>query len=311
MLLGLVETALVEGYLTDVAHVDGVHHGIAGPVHGVLCPLVQLERLVPLAAEVGEHAEHVEHTRLAREIVELFEQGQGTDPVDRLLQLAELHLGVVDEPERVRERLFVPDRLGLGDRERAPLDGVPVASLVLAATAVPAQDFGPLARRLVALVPLEDVESLGDPAENARIPVEPGLDPRQFQCEARFSQRVVVDEAPSRPVGGCCLDVGARAVPGVAERLVDLGELGLARAASRLRRGAPARRTRPPPGSRRRPLLSRRRRASTTRLRGSAARADNGRTTAPAVLPPCPGCRRMASPALACSSRRSRYESPS
>jgi hypothetical protein len=88
VLLGVIEAALVESDLTDVGDIDRVHDGIAGSVHGDLRPLVQLKRLVPLAAKVGEHAEHVEYTRLAREVVELFEKGEGTDPVDRLLELA-------------------------------------------------------------------------------------------------------------------------------------------------------------------------------------------------------------------------------
>ena len=199
-MLGLLEATLIELDLTDVEHVDGVHDNVAGSGDGRLRPLVQLERLVPLAEEVGEHAEHIEHARLALEILELFEKGERAEPVDRLLQLAELHLGVVDEPEGVGEGLFVPTAsawatarvLHLRARWWRPSSWQhrryqarsSARCRAASSLSIPLRMFRPFVIQ-----------------RSTRISVEPGLDSGELERETGLGHGVVIDKAPRCAIG--------------------------------------------------------------------------------------------------------------
>ena len=60
-------------------------------------------------------------------------------PIGRLLELSEVHLPPVNDPQRLRQRLCRSRRFGLLHREGAPLDGVSVVPLFLAEAPVPSK----------------------------------------------------------------------------------------------------------------------------------------------------------------------------
>jgi hypothetical protein len=83
--LGLVEPSLVGQDLSDVAVGQRTIGRPAGAVAALPGSLIQRDRLVPAAVEVGEHAQVVQDGGLMLGIAELLEQLERAPRVRRLL----------------------------------------------------------------------------------------------------------------------------------------------------------------------------------------------------------------------------------
>ena len=131
----------------------------------------------------------------------------------------------LEHVERLRERFEVAGRLGLGDRALAPRDRVCGAALRLEHRRVPGAQLGGASSRLVAGDAVEQPARPRDPRERLTVVAELLLGLGPLEQQSRLVKRVVAQQATrDRERLGRPLEL-ARAVPGVADLLVELPEV--------------------------------------------------------------------------------------
>ena len=107
----------------------------------------------------------------------------------------------------------------------APLDGLAGLAGLETEPCVPREQSRPLLRRRLTVLVVEHPQSQRDRPQRLRISILPALDSRNLQERARLGDGVLARQPPDGPVRHLGRPEAPHAIPHVAQRFVDLGQL--------------------------------------------------------------------------------------